>query len=161
LDPQRDLVKSFISFTPTVNHFPPYPPSLPPPLFLTLPIKFQTQTISFSIHKQNYQHFPKLFSGCRSALNFFFENATRTELDYTPLLTMFIRIGTLRLVGKHDSDRNTKIVSECLVSSSFYILLTEVSRVWRLWITNNKWRKKWGEDELLLLLLKFFRLFFL
>ena len=138
LDPRRDLIKSFLSFTTTINHFSSISSITVTPLFLTLPIKSQ------NIHKQNYQAFPKLSGGCRSACNFFFENATHSESRLHTALNNVPLYWNLALGGKarQSQEHAREIVPWGSVSSSFYILLTEVSPCLEI---VNKQRKKWGK----------------
>jgi len=67
-------------------------------IILNPPNQISKRTIfSYSQTKQNYQPFPTLSSGCRSACKKNSRMQHAPNLDYTPLLTMFLRIETLHL----------------------------------------------------------------
>jgi len=106
LDPQRNLIKLFLSFTTTVNHFPSISLITTIPLFLTLPTKSQNESFFF------------LFTNKTTNLSLdsqvdveahatFFEDATRTKSRLHTALNNVPSYWNLVLGGKHNNDRIT------------------------------------------------------
>ena len=74
----------------------PYPPSPPPPLFLTLPIKSQNQPFFFLFTNKTSNLSLHVPMNVEVHATFFFRMQHAPNLDYTPLLTMFLRIRALQ-----------------------------------------------------------------